>query len=365
MTAALSLRDRIAQKRGDIAAGKSKGIKPYKFKVGDTLFRILPDKDPNADWDRRFGQLYLKSFDGADLVVIGDKFLTYGQEDPLREMVFDGMKRAPSEDVKEHFKDMLGGPRVIFNALILNDKEQPAGEPVLVELSETQFDMILAQFMIYLDVDPTHDLASLTRGHVFQCSRTGTGKNDTKYLFNATPKPAPLGAAILDKAHDLDGWVTALFEAKEQKALTLLGKLGINTSSGSVATALTGGAGSANAALTAPAGTATNIGTAAVTSILDDSLPTDVGGPAAGGPVIEDAVYTPVADVDPIEAALAAINGDAAPVAETVVAPVETVKPVVAPVETVVTPTPVQTPPKADVPPANSADIDAILASLD
>ena len=192
MTTALSLRDRIAAKRGDIAAGKSKGLRPYKFKVGDTLFRILPDKDPNADWDRRFGQLYLKSFDGADLVVIGDKFLTYGQEDPLREMVFDGMKRAPSEDVKDHFKEMLGGPRVIFNALILNDKEQPAGEPVLVELSETQFDMILAQFMIYLDVDPSHDLASLTRGHVFQCSRTGTGKNDTKYTFLATPKPAPL-----------------------------------------------------------------------------------------------------------------------------------------------------------------------------
>ena len=359
MTTALSLRDRIAAKRGDIAAGKSKGLRPYKFKVGDTLFRILPDKDPNADWDRRFGQLYLKSFDGADLVVIGDKFLTYGQEDPLREMVFDGMKRAPSEDVKDHFKEMLGGPRVIFNALILNDKEQPAGEPVLVELSETQFDMILAQFMIYLDVDPSHDLASLTRGHVFQCSRTGTGKNDTKYTFLATPKPAPLGAAILDKAHDLDGWVTALFEAKEQKALGVLGKLGINTAgAGSVAAVLTGCAGSANAALTAPP--VTNISTAAVTSVLDDSLPTDAGGPAAGAPVIEDAVYTPVVDtpVDPIEAALAAINGTAALV-------VETVAPVQAPVQQVAAPTPAPTPPKADVPPANSADIDAILASLD
>ena len=110
----------------------------------------------------------------------------------------------------------------------------------------------------------------------------------------------------------------------------------------------------------------TNISTAAVTSVLDDSLPTDAGGPAAGAPVIEDAVYTPVVDtpVDPIEAALAAINGTTAPVVETV-APVQVVTPVQAPVQQVAAPTPAPTPPPANVPPANSADIDAILASLD
>ena len=37
-----SLKDRIAAKRGEIAAGRSKGIRPYKWKAGKTLFRIIP-----------------------------------------------------------------------------------------------------------------------------------------------------------------------------------------------------------------------------------------------------------------------------------------------------------------------------------
>lgn len=290
---ALTVRERIQQKRQGIAANKSKGLRPYKFKNGTTSFRILPAGDtkatPNSagDFSRRYGKTYLKSFDGQNFFGIGDRDITYGETDPIRELIFDAMRQAPDPQTKEHYQKMLASPREVFCALILDDKDQPATDPVLIEMSETAFDGLLSQFEAWTEEDPDYDLASLTNGHVFKCEKVGTGL-DTKYTFTVSPKKAPLNASILDKVIDLDAWIVSQFEGMETKALEFLGRMN-------------GAAGiTTNAAIASSAGTAriasstasSSISPAAVTSVLeDDEVPT------FDKPEPEDAVFE-AADLD-------------------------------------------------------------------
>lgn len=225
---ALSVKDRIAAKRGQIAAGKSKGIRPYKFKTGKTLFRILPAAN-GGDFDRPFGKMWLKSFDGQQKFSIGDRDITFGELDPIKDMIFSAMRAAPNEETRDHYKAMLAQRKNVFCALIISvngvaDPEQSPSEPVIIEVSETQFDNILAQFEAYTDMDPDYDLAGKDTGHLFSCEKSGSGF-DTKYTFLATPQKAPLKQEIIDKAIDLDAWIQGEFEGLENKAVEFLGKL--------------------------------------------------------------------------------------------------------------------------------------------
>jgi hypothetical protein len=285
---ALTVAERIAQKRGGVAASRSKGLRTYKFKSGKTKFRILPALDPNADFERKFGKSYLKTFDEKQFFAIGDRDVTYGQTDPIREMIFDAMRVAPTQDIKEHFQKCLAQPRYIFNALILDDKDQAPGDPVLIELSETGYDNVMAQFELYADADPTHDLASLDRGHVFQVEKTGE-KLDTRYSFLATPQQAKLDPKILDKLIDMDAWITSQFEGLETKAIEFLGRL--NGSCG------ISGVNPPALQISSTSSPTNNISAAAVTTIIeeeaeyvevDESLNNDaafLAGVTAGNPV--------------------------------------------------------------------------------
>lgn len=303
---AMTARERIEAKRKGIAANRSKGLRPYKFKNGKTSFRILPSADPSADWDRRYGKHYLKSFDGQNFFGIGDNEITYGKTDTVRELIFDAMRQAPDQDTKDHYRKMLASPRHIFGALILDDKDQPANEPVLIEVSEGAFDGILSQFEAWTDEDPDYDLASLANGHVFNCEKSGAGL-DTKYVFTATPKKAPLNKAILEKAVDLDGWIQSQFEGLEQKALEFLGRLngvaGIPMNSQLLSQARTpaitaspSASAAANSASNATTNTTANANT--VTTVLDDEPIEDA--------VVEDVVDdTPAPAEEPVQTTVA------------------------------------------------------------
>lgn len=324
--ARLSPRERIQQQRQKIAANRSKGLKPYRFKNGITSFRILPaadtaDEPTNAgDFSRRFGKTYLKSFDGQSFFGIGDRDITYGETDPIKELIFDAMRQAPDPETKEHYRKMLASPREIFCALILDDKDQSPTEPVLIELSEGAFDGILSQFEAWSDEDPDYDLASLANGHVFKCDKQGTGL-DTKYTFTVTPKKAPLDPKILDKVIDLDAWIHSQFEDMETKALEFLGRLngaaGItmpsnliaNASTPRIASNVTGQA-QVKTQAQAPANNS-SISSAAVTEILDeidDEVPhLDPKTDDIVDAVVEEIVEEPVAaEPEPVAAAAAA-----------------------------------------------------------
>ena len=226
---ALSVKDRIAQKRGEIAANKSKGVRSYRWKTGKTMFRILPDPETNSIAMKAFGKMWLKTFDEKQKFTIGDRQITFGETDPIREMIFESMKEAPTEDIKKHYQSMLATPKNLFQVLILSvngapDPDAPADQPQIVELSNAQFDNVLAQFEAYFENDETHDLASADRGHVFSCEKRGDGY-DTSYTFLATPKAAPVSKDIVEKQHDLDAWIKSEFDGLQEKAIEFLGRL--------------------------------------------------------------------------------------------------------------------------------------------
>lgn len=278
---ALSARDRILAKRGAIAADRSKGIKPYKWRVGITKFRILPARDTavtptmSGEWDRKYGKTYIKDFTDKLLFAIGDREVTYGQHDPFRDMIFDAMRATSDPQVKEHYRKMLSSPKNIFCALILDDPNVQATEPQLIEMGDNAFDSILAQAFTWAEENEDYDPFSLQTGHVFQCERVGTGATDTRYTFTITPKVAPLAPAILDKTIDLDGWVQSQFENLDTKALEAMQK--VNALAGiSVAAPAIQIAGPAQTQAPKPQQVAqTSVSPAAVTSLLeDDEVPT-------------------------------------------------------------------------------------------
>lgn len=325
---AISIKDRIAAKRGGIADGRSKGQRLYKWKAGKTVFRIVPAKD-GGDWDRRYGMTWIKSFDGQQKLTIGDRDITYGEPDPIKSMIFNAMKQAPTEEIRKHFLDMLAKTRYVFQVLIISvngnpDPDAPADTPVLVDMSEAQFDLVLAQFQIYLDMDESYDLASPDRGHLFTCEKTGTGL-DTKYSIFATPQVYPISKEVIDKSIDLDAWLKGEFEGREEKARELLSKTGaaagltIDTnvsalvSGGTPAAQLTGPTGSGNAApaqvvtQTVTPSTPTGMSEAAVTTVIDaeiEEIPAEtVTAPETVTPVLTPA--TGVSDMDEIDDILA------------------------------------------------------------
>lgn len=334
---ALSVKDRIAAKRGQIAAGKSKGIRPYKFKTGKTLFRILPSPDPTKDFFRDFGKMWLKSFDGQQKFSIGDRDITFGQTDPIKEMIFSAMRAAPNEETRDHYKSMLAQRKNIFCALIVSvngqaDPEQSPSEPVIIEVSETQFDNILAQFELYTDSDPDYDLASIDRGHLFSCEKSGSGF-DTKYNFLATPKQAPIKQEIVEKAIDLDAWIQGEFEGLENKALEFLGRL--NGAAGITVQPPAGllNQGGGQPALAAPANAAASTGT------------------QQSQPNVSAAAVTTA--IEPEDAEVEEVLPDAAPANAPDPAP-----------EAAATPAPAAAAPEAAAAPAESNEIDDILAGL-
>lgn len=228
---ALSIAERLAIRRGEVAQNKSKGLRPFKLPAGKTLFRIIPQPGyPNnmaagtMGVERRFGMTYLKSFDNKNIGSIGDKEITYGQDDPVRNMIFEAMRQAPSDDVKKHYREMLANPRIVFCALILNHPtSQKPDEPVLIEVSETAFDEgIMAQAQVWADTGV--DVFDPRDGHIFQVEKQGQGI-DTTYTWAVTPQKAALGQTVLDKVIDLDGWLKSLFEGKEQRVFEALAKL--------------------------------------------------------------------------------------------------------------------------------------------
>jgi hypothetical protein len=361
MVGATSIRDRYAARRGQIAAGKAKGLRPYKWKSGKTKFRIVPAVDPLADWDRRIGKTYLKGFDGTNLIAIGDREITFGETDRVREMLWDAYRQAPDEATKKHYKDMIASPRVIFNALILDDKDVNPTEPQLIEVSETAFDTILAQFEAYTDMDPEYDLAGKETGHVFTCEKTGSGM-DTKYTFLATPMKAPLKAEIIAKAHDLDAFIQGQFEGLEQKAFEALAR--INSTVGIQTTVPAGLLTSSAPATTTPAASQ-NVSAAAVTTALEpedaeyEAVVADVEAALNGG---SDSPFEsePAPAVDPVAAAQAAL---AVAQAQAAAAQAAAQTKAVAPAAVTPTVTPTPTAPAAAAP-AESDEIEDILAGL-
>lgn len=205
-----SVSELLKQKRQNVADKRAGSKNAYKFKGGITTLRILPGwrKDGDATFYHDFGQAFIKNMDKQTLAVIGDRSITYGEDDAIRSLIQKAKAEATTDAQREHYHEMLAKPRVLVNALVLTDKEVDPTVPQLVDFSETQFDQILEQVELAGIAD---DFLSLENGFNLKVSKSGTGFN-TKYSFTFERNASKVDAAVLENLVDIDAFVRSKFQ---------------------------------------------------------------------------------------------------------------------------------------------------------
>ena len=204
-----TMQERLRQKRQATADKRMGSKNAYKFKGGVTTIRILPGwrtEDP-LTFSHAFGQAFIKNMDKETLAVIGDRKLTYGEDDPVRSLIQRGMGDARTDAQREHYKEMLAKPRELVNALVLDDREVDPNVAQIVDFSETQFDEILKQ----IDLNGiSEEFLDLDNGFNLKVEKTGTGFK-TRYAFVFDRKPTKVDPAVLETLTDLDAFVRSKF----------------------------------------------------------------------------------------------------------------------------------------------------------
>lgn len=203
-----TLLEQLQTKRQEIADKKTGGKNPYKFKMKKTILRILPSWRPATaekqpiyhDW----GQAFIKDLDGNTLAVIGDRRMSYGEVDPIRNLIQSAMGEASTDAQREHYKQMLAKPRVLVNALVLNDSDVDANTAEIIDFSQNQFDTILPLMeAILMDGENPLDLEA---GYNLVVEKEGAGLL-TRYKLYFERKPSKVSASVLDTLVDLDAYV--------------------------------------------------------------------------------------------------------------------------------------------------------------
>lgn len=203
-----SVTELLKQKRQQTADKRMGMKKPYRFKGGTTSIRILPGwRKDDPTFSHSFGNAFIKTLDGELLAVVGDRKMTYGEDDPIRNLIQRAMSEAVTDAQREHFKEMLAKPRELVNALILDDKEVDPTVPQIIEFSENMFDQILGQVELS---DIAEEFLDLDKGFNLKVNKTGTGLS-TRYSFTFDRKPTKVDKAVMDNVVDLDSYVRSQF----------------------------------------------------------------------------------------------------------------------------------------------------------
>lgn len=237
-------KQRIEAQRKAIAERNASYERAYKFKVGKTHLRILPDvKNSDNDFWREYGAHYIKDPRTKELIaVVGDAEITYKTACPIREAVGQLIAQANEhgdDSSVASYKDWLAKPVFVVNAQIVGGvDEENKGKVVRCEFSSASFDKILSALDDVMDqksdFDPSH-------GIVVTVERTGTGQKDTRYSFtpHLSQPSAPPKSDVMGQALDLDLYVDAKFGASVNVALTKLSvMLGHDVSSSAIGSAL-------------------------------------------------------------------------------------------------------------------------------
>lgn len=222
-----SISDLLKQKRQQTADKRLGSKNAYKFKGGITTIRILPTwrKDGDTKFFHEFGQAFIKNMDKETLAVIGDRKLTYGEDDPIRGLIQRAMGDAVTDAQREHWKDMLASPRVLVNASVLDDKEVNPSEAQIVDFSETQFDAILEQVEL---AGITDEFLDLENGFNLKVNKTGSSFKNIRYSFTFERKSSPAPSGVMDTLIDIDAYVRSKF-ADTDRAINAIKSITMGT----------------------------------------------------------------------------------------------------------------------------------------
>jgi hypothetical protein len=255
----MSLKDKIAAQRKQIADNKAAFLRSYRFKPGKTMIRILPGTTEPDDFTVEYGAHYIKDPRDSSklLAVVGDAEICYGKPCSVRQAITDYIHAANDrgdETSAKAAKEWLARRSYVMNILIIGgaDKENE-GKVVPWEATSNQYDSVLSviETMLEADTDPF----DLSGGLVLVVERTGTGVNDTKYNFMPFPNAAkyPANQTHLDQRVDLVAYRDSKFGTSVVKALGVMSQmLGYDVSQTAVGAAIAGNV-QQQAAIGAPA----------------------------------------------------------------------------------------------------------------
>jgi hypothetical protein len=205
----------LLNKKSQAVADKHAGNKnTYRPKQAKTTIRILPgwrnDGDPTFFHD--YGETWIKTMDKKVLAVVADRKMTFGEEDVVRGLVQGALANAKTDGQREHWKEALASPRVLLNALVLDDKNVNPDEPQIFEFSEAGFTAVINQA---LDAGISEEFLDLANGFDLVISKTGTGMS-TKYSYTFLRKSRSVDESVLEKLNDIDAYIRAKFADSER-----------------------------------------------------------------------------------------------------------------------------------------------------
>lgn len=207
-----SLLNDLLKKKQTITDKKTGSKNTYKFKQRQTIIRILPSWREASAEDRPFyhdfGMAYIKDLDGNLLAVVGDRKMTYGEDDPIRNLLNAAMGEAATDAQREHYKQMLAKQRHVVNACVLNDKDVDPSNPEIVEFSQNQLEQIIDK-MIFIAKDG-EDPLNFANGYNLVINKEGTGLM-TRYSFDFERRPSSISEDVMERVTDLDAFVRSKF----------------------------------------------------------------------------------------------------------------------------------------------------------
>jgi gp32-like DNA binding protein len=191
-----------------------------QLKEGKTTIRIIPNTDGSQFW-ADLGVHWIKTeIKGKPVAVVGCHDEVYGQPCPVCTAIAQATAAATSDEEIALIKEWKANKTVIVNALVRSGPDK-SEDPQIVELKSSVWGQISGMIAEYAEADV--DLLDLLKGQDFVVERRGRGQNDTKYTVMLAPKSEPVKKDVLERVHDLKGWIESqFFRGDETKALTAI-----------------------------------------------------------------------------------------------------------------------------------------------
>lgn len=190
--------EKQAMAEKDESESASSGVEMFKFQVGKNVIRILP---PPVGQSSPFKVVY-QHF--VDLPGTKKSFVCARVEAkkhcPICKKI-DELKASPSKVDRDAAEDMFAKRRIFVNII---DRRNPDKGPLTVGIGKTVHEGLLG----LRDEETGGDYCDPENGYDAVITRTGSGKNDTKYTVALARKSTPLAGTVDDPDIDkMQEWI--------------------------------------------------------------------------------------------------------------------------------------------------------------
>lgn len=215
-----ALREMVKNKRQNLAAQMGRREKTMRVPPGKSRWRILPSWEgkPDGIFSHPFSQHFVKDVAGELKAVHVCLDKTFGLPCNICTTLEQALRVAPSDDIINALGESKSKSKELVNAIRI-DGDNP-GEQGILELSPTTFDQWLSVWETYDAEEEPIDILDLKNGFDVIIERTGKGLN-TEYKVNAAPRPSAVANAseVMKKLIDLASYAHQEAAEVEQKAI--------------------------------------------------------------------------------------------------------------------------------------------------